>query len=63
MTLTFYGLILIKLSYFDHYIAENAPNIFFVSKCLPCALLYQEIIYFILLELYFSTIIPHIGCS
>ena len=63
MTLTLYGLILIKLSYFGHYIAENAPNIFFVSRCLPSALLYQEITYFISLELYFSTIICHLGCS
>ena len=30
---------LIELSYFDHYIAENTPNIFFVSRYLPCALL------------------------
>ena len=27
--LTLYGISLIKWSYFDHYIAENAPNIFF----------------------------------
>ena len=47
MTLPLYGLILIKLSYFDHFIAENAPNIFCKLMFAFCFIIPRNNIFYI----------------